>query len=383
MLTDNWDAKFTLPFANGSNLQSNIAGTLGKGTELAFTVKTIANLWNKNDELVIVPRLRYVSPSGAQYDYDDTKIYYFAGTGNEFVEVGSDRDLGVDICSTMLPPTKLTFPQFNGSYNRDEIARTLPLFNRINETGYDESYVITNSGKQSFVGVNSVLTNDGFGTKNYLNVGHITIPSFLKLYTGDEEDMSYNMNNEGANVIRLDDSTRHVNTGNSSFATILSSNGAQVANNTKELMYASMQTWYGEWVMPTEVYIAFTSDVEQYGDVNHDGVVTLNDYAEYKWSHGETFSTDEPIWLKEGYLVLNFEIYVRKNGVDHLTYYSNTGTFNRGAETVHGQNMMRVENAKASYNETVYVGGRDAVPVVLQTGDIAIFDMRDSTLDSV
>ncbi len=152
LLTASWNEKFTLPFSNGSNLQSNIAGTLGKGTELAFTVKTIANLWNKNDELVIVPRLRYVSPSGTQYNYDDTKIYYFAGTGNEFVEVGTDRDLGVDICSTMLPPTKLTFPQFNGSYNRDEIARTLPLFNRINETGYDESYVITNSGKQSFVG---------------------------------------------------------------------------------------------------------------------------------------------------------------------------------------------------------------------------------------
>ncbi len=369
LLTNDWDVKYTLPFANGSNLYSNIAGTLGKGTKLAFSVKTITNCWNKEDELVIKPRLRYVSADGIEYDYDDTKIYYMAG-GENFIEVGSDKDAVMDINKTLTIPTKLTSPLFSGSFNEKEIERTLGLYNRINKTEYLPE-----------LGVWNVETNNGSGTNNYSHVGLITIPSTLKLYSGDEEDLSFNYNNEGINVVRLDDTSRHIDVGNSSFDSIMSSNGEQVALNTTELMYASMQTWYGEWVLPPNVYIAFTSDVEQYGDYNYDGVIDLNDYADYKWANEEGLSDLDPIWQKAGYLVLNFEITVRKNGEDYLTYYSNKDTFTGGAETVHGQNMMKVENAKASFNEIVYVGGVADVPVTLQTGDIAIFDMLTSTHD--
>lgn len=381
LLTGSWDTKYTLPFANGSASYNDCAGTLGKGTQIGFSVKTIANCWNEDDELVIIPRLRYVSSDGTQYDYDDTRIYYFTPE-DYFVEVGSERDKAVDINESIMGlNTSLYSGLFTDSWKEDRVARTLGIFNRVNGTNYDTSYTVMPSGSIRYRGVWNVLSNNGKGTGNYLNVGLITIPNTLKLYTGDEEDLSYNYNREGVNVIRLDDTTRQVNVGNSSYATITSSNGNQVAENTKELMYASMQTWYGEWVLPPKLFIAFTSDVEQYGDVNYDGVVDLMDYMEYDYAHSDGLTTDEDIWIKDGYLVLNFEIYVRKNGEDHLTYYSNTDTFNRGAETVHGQNMMRVENAKASFNQIVRVGGEANVPVTLQTGDIAIFDMLHSTQD--
>lgn len=380
LLTGDWDVKYTLPFANGSNLYSNIAGTLGKGTKLAFSVKTMANCWNENDKLVIIPRLRYVSSDGIEYDYDDTRIFYSVGD-TKFVEIGSERDINYDMISGLSIPTKLTDPLFSGSYKDSEIDRTIALYNRINGTDYETGYVVTNSGNKRFLGTYAIETNNGIGTKNYTHLGLITIPNTLKMYTGDEEDLSYNYNREGINVIRLDNADRHIDIGNSSYDSIFSSNGAQVAGSTTELMYASMQTWYGEWILPPNIYIAFASDVEQYGDVNYDGVIDLQDYAEWKWRNEDGLKENDPMWLKTGYLVLNFEIYVRKNGEDHLTYYSNVGTFSGGAETVHGQNMMRTENAKASFNEIVYVGGKDNVPVTLQTGDVAIFDMRTSTHD--
>lgn len=77
-----------------------------------------------------------------------------------------------------------------------------------------------------------------------------------------------------------------------------------VPNNiSKDQIAKSVQKWYGEYYLPSELYIApknfdIKSYIEKHGAIN------------YK----------ESFWLNEGYIIVNFDIESIRNGKRHLTY---------------------------------------------------------------
>ena len=72
---------------------------------------------------------------------------------------------------------------------------------------------------------------------------------------------------------------------------------------TEEQVAQSVQNWYGEYYLPSEIHVApknydVLQYVKQYGGLN------------YK----------EPFWLKGGYIIVNFQIETVQNGERHLSY---------------------------------------------------------------
>lgn len=78
---------------------------------------------------------------------------------------------------------------------------------------------------------------------------------------------------------------------------------------TEQAVGSSVQTWYGEYYLPSEIHIVPKNyDVEEY--IKQQG--GLN----YK----------ESFWLKKGYVIVNFQIETVKNGERHLSYINAENT---------------------------------------------------------
>ncbi|WFR58726.1 DUF5704 domain-containing protein [Anaerocolumna sp. AGMB13025] len=79
---------------------------------------------------------------------------------------------------------------------------------------------------------------------------------------------------------------------------------ANVPTGVSEQQIAeSVQDWYGEYYLPSEIHVA------------PKGV----DILEYVKNNG-SINYKEPFWLKEGYVIVNFQIETLQNGVTHLSY---------------------------------------------------------------
>lgn len=92
-----WSERNTLVLTDGkSNIWKGM-GSVVKGTKFSFTVKTIANLWGKDDYIAIVPTFRYISPSGKEVEDKDLAIYYNSATTDDiFVKRGGGRDTSAE-----------------------------------------------------------------------------------------------------------------------------------------------------------------------------------------------------------------------------------------------------------------------------------------------
>lgn len=110
----------------------------------------------------------------------------------------------------------------------------------------------------------------------------------------------------------------------------------------------SVQRWYGQYGIPSEVYVA-----EQ-------GV----DIKQYAKEHG--ISSESDIWLKDGYLVLQFQIETIQNKVIHLDYC------NKENEKRGFCNMWKVEGyCYGKENETGEI-------VSFEDGDVLVYDLKHS-----
>lgn len=331
-----WNTKYTLPFANGS--AEAITDCLGKGTTIAFTVNTISNLWNSGDTLQITPRFRYVTEDGKGYDYDEIQVYYDF-VDNKFTKQGSDNDV---MNNTALTGVLMYDSLFVDTYTDDNIKDTATIYSNIHSM---------NTSRWNKYGTSQVLyTNAGDGVTDLYSLSNIVIPEKLKLFTGNEEWLSYNLTNDGSNIIRINDNINGSLV--TSYKTIKDSTTEElVATSNEELLSASMQKWYGQYTVPSSIRIVLTEDLEAYGCSD------LYEYMNKKGGIGE----DDEIFVDRGYLVLNFDITTYKNGEEDLTYYGN-------------QNMLKVENNRSANHETVQAGETET-DITLQDGDIAIFDM--------
>lgn len=301
-MTDAWNYANTLAMMAGKSVYGNNTGYLVKGNTIAFTVKTIANLTGQNDYVKISPSYRYYASDGTLYDTNQIDLYYL-DNGN-LIKVGSDAD-------------------------KDRM-RSNSLYTNGGSIWYQKSYfdyyydTFKSTAKHK-----AALWNDSDITENYVKLGkmeesysvsEITLNQSLCLWTGNEEELNINLQD----LNTADTAKRYADTYNGVSVSLskMIDNLAYVSGrnyinkgftgvNYKDDYWSfesSMQTWYGKYKIPSELYVAPKGAVEDW--------VEENGYIDFT----------EDFWLPDdGKLVLNFDIETYMDGNEHLQYYGSTG----------------------------------------------------------
>lgn len=373
-VTRRWDEHNILPMRNGENGKpgtSNAYSGMGmfwKGTTFAFSVKTIANLSDSDDKIVIKPTLRYYPGTGANPGKEqDVKIFYGDANGS-FIPVGSKTDK--DNKQTVL----LGNPKFDGAwYQGNEFP------SRVND---DPGYTLPNH-------LQDTLRHDNLSEDVFLNrktesytMSSIVLDKNLRIISGDEEELADNINNKRSD---------------SGFKT-LDKEITGVGDKERSEFTNSMQTWYGQYTIPNYLYVTYTKiDIDGNGksstfdakrgdsgfdpqdDIDGDGTITLKDY-----SLVHPLSEESSIWLKKGYLVLNFDIETINGGVEHLLYDGGNakdgGMWKKEGQKITGIPVEK-QDGNGKINPETGNEGHDTFNINLQYGDIALIDMRYRQLD--
>lgn len=353
MLNNNWDEMNTLPFSNSRSEYYKGFGYLRKGDTFAFSVKTIANLSDYNEDyLYIIPTFRYISKEGQVND--DVTVYYKKATdkGFELVKYGSDQDRSHVIS------LKLFDNMFNGAYNYK-----LYDFNR---TVYQDD-VEFSAQQDGWTGsTDAYLQRE---TESYI-LSAIKLNSKLRLMTGNPTELAMNADNDVTNLTNMTTGTVDVGddpvTGKVSAVSHIYDLTETKEPEMWEEFRKSMQTWYGEYFIPNQLFV---TDKEFKADADGDGVdETYEDVWDYANEKGY-IDLEEDFFKKEGYLVINFQIYTFNNDKSHLAYSGSNGD---NMWTIQGQ-PDKTTIGDPSLDEEI------EVPV--KPGDVAIVDLETSVND--
>jgi len=336
-LNNEWSWKNTLPYSICRSSTNYSDGELYKGHVFTFTLRTISNLYDEDGEdyIYIKPRYTWVSADGSEIR-DDIKVY---GT-RQIIEFGSDRDTIEYFRERGRSSIKLSERLFRGSFYYENLSmdRTIP------QDDLEFSWAHANKGLYE-------LNKDAIPTwpeevypssNQYLNkeihnhcYGTILLDHESRLLTGNLEQLERNLDKEGDELLGLGTDR----------------DGNIITEETHpEIWYKhreSMQTWFGKYDIPNQLYIApDTVDVWEYaleaGGINF----------------------EEDFWLRDGFLILNFDIIAVKDGVPHLTYYG--GSLDRWQKEgcVETTVVSRLPNEKVVFE--------------VHSGDVAIIDTTRS-----
>lgn len=297
-INSQWNTENTLPTGNGNTPLLYCGHTFG------FTLKSIANLGDSKDSIEIVPVYRYIGKDGSQ---KEVSVYY--ERAGKLINIYEDD---------YYRKTHIGSEYFKGSMYDYGI--------------YDP---VTFTAEQKNTTTNDILYRE---TESF-SAGKIILPSALSLLTGNEEQLFVNQASNSIDSLRY-----NIENG-------LENIGAE----TYEDFESSMQTWYGNYTIPNDIYVCEKTQngSDAYLDlVKEEGVC----------------SPDSEIWLKDGYLVLGFEITSKNEGKPHLSYY---GAASNMWQTQSGGAVPEVE---VEYYDPIN-DETHTVKVPLKDGDIAIIDM--------
>lgn len=396
-LTNNWNERNTLPFSIGRSEKYEKEGELRKGNTFAFSVKTIANLGDEDglldnsttgDCIIIKPSFRYINRTGEVTE--DVDVYYDVDDYNGkdthlFVQYGESRDLANK------QKVKLADLRFNGSYYFNSglyepekrkiinLEMLNPLYRteesvalwryKHDDVEYSRGKTNTFLKNQAALNGNPDYPDELYQTDSaYLNretesqcLSEIVLNSRLRLLTGNVEELQRNETYEGSQLQYLDDRLPN--------GTVyqITPDACDIYGSDKwDKHRKSMQTWFGTYWIPNQLYV--TDDVFE-ADANGDGVKeqydNVRDYAEAKGY----IEQNDPIFKQDGYLVVNFEIYTRNDGLDHLVYAGG----NADMWDIEGQpDKVQVGDGLEKY---------PYIDVDVRPGDVAIVDLTRSIMD--
>lgn len=205
--------------------------------------------------------------------------------------------------------TRFSLITIGNMYNANDYIRILPKFYYVDYQGQNNKevdiyYSETFSGKKnSFVKMGSDLDKTNTKTMTlgdpFLNATAAEITSTASIKGISEKQLKgikkavYTFKN-----IMIPESLR----------TFIASNQNIPSAVSLSKAVKSKQRWYGEYYLPSEVYaVPKDYDVISYGRKNG---LTKND----------------TIWLKNGYIIINFQIETLKNGQRHLSYINPTNS---------------------------------------------------------
>lgn len=317
--TSAWPKVNTLPFASGKSNQYKDNGYMKLGTTFSFSVKTIASLAGENSYVNITPSYRYVSRDGTVYESDEISIYYNDGRDN-LIKMGSVADTEHTKSITLADLRDASyFKDCFYDYYYDTIAETAAT------DGVTEQYVLIKDSKS-------------------YNVGNIRLGSDLRLITANEEELAENMSKDVNSALRYQ------------------SNLGTLTDAAYERFKDSMQTWYGQYTIPGSIMVCRSNvDIKASGeDVGITG--------------------DELFWLKDGYLILSFDIETKRDGDNnHLVYFGGNG--GRGIN-MWGQEAVGDDTADDAMSNEYGKDHKDTVVFNdIRDGDVAIIPL-DASIDS-
>ena len=283
-----WSSKNILTIGAGSSNRYDRMGEQRLGSQFAFSVRTISNLWHDNDMIDITPTFRYYDVKKGKHYSQDGKdgekiyIYYHDQSGEYkqlYVPYGSDAD------KKIVRKVQLGRKEFLGSYYDRDLLQTVK-FPKAEYNNVGDVIGFTDRKSGSFDDRTTYLQKK---VDSYTG-SSIKLPSGLRMFSGDEEQLRDNLNKNPGSTSGIGD---------------LYGTGADT-KRLEGILENSMQTWYGEYFIPSEVFVSTKSPAE------------LERYAE---NHaGGLASDDENVWLKDGYLILNFDIFSVKEGERDLEY---------------------------------------------------------------
>ena len=332
-ITDSWNPRYVLPY---SNYKGKIAGqwnysdyVMATGTTFAFSVETIANLWDEDmDSIEITPSFRYVDKDG---NVDTDILVYTSSEATGYIPWNADNEETYSV--------SMTSEGFTGSYTDAQMEYTMQKYNAAKGTNY------------SYIGNFKLETRK---MENCYTPSKITLNSNLRLLTGHVEELEKNLAREGDTLIQLDDD-----------ATV------PLDAETKDRFNYSMQTWFGMYRVPTNkrLHIIRKKDLAGYTDMDGDGDVDLYDYMYSQDIGGISSYGQDEIFQHDGYVVLNFDIVTKNNGEEHLTYHG-------GA-----LNMCKVQGIE----DTVFISdpknhNPEETVLRVESGDVAIIDLSENLL---
>lgn len=398
-LTNSWNEANTLPFSIGRSQKYKAEGDLVRGNVFAFTVRTIANLGDEDalmdnsttgDCLIIKPTFRYISNNGTVTEDIDVYCDTENTDGTErllFVKAGSDTDIqtkrevsisDIRFNGSYYYNTSLYEPELRKIITKDMMNPLLPDYAIENEILWkyhadDAEYSAEKASEYQKAKANAEgnmdFPDNVYSTDAYLNkktnsycLSEIVLNSRLRLLTGNVEQLKMNENNAGDSLEYLDDKLEDGTSYKVTPQTCETYDKDYWDKHRK-----SMQTWFGTYWIPNQLYI---TDDKFEADADGDGVKetydNIRDYAEAKGY----IEQDDPVFKKTGYLVVNFQIYTRNNGEDHLVYQGSNA------------DMWGIEGQPS----TVEVGDdnttkKPKITVDVRHGDVAIIDLDRSVMD--
>lgn len=274
------DAKDVIPLSSGSSEWAAMGGTLPRCSEIAFSIKTMANL-DRDDKIIIKPKFRWYSDDFSDSRTAEELLMYYTNGGDTLVKYDSDRD------KENIYHTWLGYWEFG----KTPVG---PMENS-KESGVhqeDISYMMNKTGKKYWEIVSDKYPVGDMGT--------LVLGGDLMLYDESALDqLKINQKNNNDNLVDIL-STAH------GYAAKL---GASLQDK-KNPLTESIQTWYGKYIIPKNIHVVDKKKLEQMGYVD------LEDYA-VKTGH---ITYDEDFWLDRGILVLTFDITVIKDGNAWLSY---------------------------------------------------------------
>ncbi len=346
-ITNLWSELNTITLTDGKSKQYAKQGALWKGQTFSFELKTIANLWNSSDKVDIIPTFTYVDNSGNKVDSDHIKVFYNNPDGSgSYIEYGTTRDtissnwssasIGTEMQEGAYYTSDMTDTESGGSARKYHFGD----WSGFTAEEYNSKYGLTGSGALT---AEKVLRRS---STSYC-LSHIVLGQKLRLFSGEWEQLSWNTQEtatEFEDVMRYSD---------------LDGDGlidTEWLNEDTERFRYSMQTWYGQYSVPSELFIV---------DLNKHPGFDMETYMSTA-NGGLGIQEDDPVFEKSGYLIINFNIRTYKSGKAHLTYSGGTA----------GGNMWETEG----FNTSPLSG--DPTPITsFEEGDVVVIDLDKSVQD--
>ena len=323
-----------LPIRNGSNWNAGTHsgdGNLWLGEQFAYEVKSIANLWGDNDYIVITPSFTFVGQDEngnkklltyPSRFYDNDGDGFITTKDDENLRPGqkpntgrSDKDINQEDLVIVFKNQEREGSIVGGVKDKAEVEYTTQLSNRMfEESYYNEEDTLYQDGipvrygdwlnytvdrhntTHRLTGVNAVSTFEFTDLKHTTgSVQQIKLDRNVRMLSGEWDQLRENETNDKGSLVTYYDFNR---------------DGSRDGGIGDDLEYAfrdSMQTWFGMYLMPGSTYL--------YDNSNHDFF--------------DQTALDHEDYLKEGELIINFDIVAYKDGKPHLAY---GGKMNGGIE---------------------------------------------------
>ena len=375
-LNRNWEAVNTLPLSAGKSNSWDKLGYVIKGSRFSYSFKTIANLWSENtDYIIIKPSFRYIRHDGTEAE--NFKIYYHSTVSEDkFVEYDPNAFAPADTKTYNMKrdaknvqKVQLIHKEFNDSYY-DEL-------NSWKFNGFSNDYQIGNWLEYT-CDYHNHMTGDDLTVQEMMyrevecfTLSQIRLNSNLRLLSGEWEQLKMNTkgySREFEDIMRYSDEEYREYNGYDEGVPDYTEGLSNWDSALEDRFKRSMQTWYGQFYIPAELFIIDERDLQEKG-ISYGSFETF-DLTEYINDKGGIREDDEIFVANEGsggYLIINFEIHTKNEGKPHLKYFgTNGGT----------KDMWKTEGAEEEI-EIEDVPG----PIPLESGDVAIIDLSRSIKD--